>query len=152
MPLIISDWQMTSGELCLPVSAEPLAQIIPPHWKIHPKLLFPHYPEPLQPPCLWVFSPAPVPLAQMCLDWLRLFDCSLVQSLPAFIRNNHNLPCCWFWGRQRQVGIPILALFLRLNCLVFPEWPFPAHLQLRAEVGLYFGLFMAASLLFCFPC
>lgn len=141
-PLSVSHWlsqALTSGKLCLPMSAEHLAEIIPPCWKPHPKLLFPHYPEPLQPSCLWVSSQAPVPLAQMCLDWLRLslFDCSLVQSPPAYIRNKQNLPCWWFWGRQRQVCIPILALFSRLNHLVFPEWPLPAHLQLRAEVGFF---------------
>lgn len=144
---------LTSGELCLPMPAEHLAQIMHPCWKTHPKLLFPRYPEPLQPPCLWVSSQASMPLAQMCLDWLRLslFDCSLVQSPPAYIRNKQNSPCWWCWGRQRQVCISILASFPRLSYAVFPEWPLPAHLQLRAEVGLYFGLFMAASLLFCFP-
>lgn len=121
--------------------------------KISSKINFSTLSEPLQPPCLWVSSQAPVPVAQMCLDWLRLslFDCSLVQSPSACIRNEQNLPCWWFWVRQRQVCIPILASFLRLNYLVFPEWPLPARLQLRAEVGLYFGLFMAASFLFCFP-
>lgn len=155
-PLPASHWLSRHwhlGSSAYYVSRDP-AEIIPPCWKTHPKLLIPHYPEPLQPPCLWVSSQAPVPLAQMCLDWLRLslFDCSLVQSPSAYIRNKQNLLCWWFWGKQRQGCSPILALFPRLNYLVFPEWPLPAHLQLRAEVGLYFGLFLAVSFLFSFPC
>lgn len=101
---------------------------------------------PLQLACSWVSNLAAIPLARMCLDWLQLslFDCSLLQSLSGYTRNKENLPCWWCRGSVRHRGryaAPSLASFPRLNYLVFPEWPLPARLQLRAEVGLYWFIY-----------
>ena len=84
-----------------------------PCWKTHLRRQFLHGffrtdPVPLQLAGLRVSSPAPVPLAGMCLGWLRLslFDCGLVQSPSGYTRNKQNLPCWWCRGVQgTEAGI-----------------------------------------------